>query len=76
MLKKISCLLVLITSISFAEEKIVDKLNEYQKKDLKSKNYENFNMQTIEYYSKIDDSDVYLKLLQNKVVYLEDKDKR
>ena len=65
MLKKISCLLVLITSISFAEEKIVDKLNEYQKKDLKSKNYENFNMQTIEYYSKIDDSDVYLKLLQN-----------
>lgn len=76
MLKKISCLLVLITSISFAEEKIVDKLNEYQKKDLKSKNYENFNMQTIEYYSKIDDSDVYLKLLQNKVVSLEDKDKR
>lgn len=76
MLKKISCLLVLITSISFAEEKIVDKLNEYQKKDLKSKNYENFNIQTIEYYSKIDDSDVYLKLLQNKVVYLEDKDKR
>ncbi len=76
MLKKISCLLVLITSISFAEEKIVDKLNEYQKKDLKSKNYENFNMQTIEYYSKIDDSDVYLKLLQNKVVSLENKDKR
>lgn len=76
MLKKISCLLVLITSISFAEEKIVDKLNEYQKKDLKSKNYDNFNMQTIEYYSKIDDSDVYLKLLQNKVVSLEDKDKR
>lgn len=76
MLKKISCLLVLITSISFAEEKIVDKLNEYQKKDLKSKNYENFNIQTIEYYSKIDDSDVYLKLLQNKLVYLEDKDKR
>ena len=76
MLKKIIYLLVLITSISFAEEKIVDKLNEYQKKDLKSKNYENFNMQTIEYYSKIDDSDVYLKLLQNKVVYLEDKDKR
>ena len=53
MLKKIIYLLVLITSISFAEEKIVDKLNEYQKKDLKSKNYENFNMQTIEYYSKI-----------------------
>lgn len=76
MLKKIICLLVLITSISFAEEKIVDKLNEYQKKDLKSKNYENFNMQTIEYYSKIDDSDVYLKLLQNKVVSLENKDKR
>lgn len=77
-MKKITLSLLILSSFLFAnknisnnknhkENNILNKINDFQKKDLRSKNYENFNMETISFYSKVDDSNIYLKLLQKKV---------
>lgn len=69
-MKKILFSLLLTNIFLFANQKqnvsILNKINDLQKKDLKSKNYENFNMETIAFYNKIDESNLYLKLLINK----------
>ena len=70
-MKKILFLLLFTNLFLFANQKqdvsILNKINELQKKDLKAKNYENFNMETIAFYNKIDESNLYLKLLINKL---------
>lgn len=70
-MKKILLSIILISSFLHANKKkenpILNKINDLQKKELKSKNYENFNMETIKFYSKVDESNLYLKLLINKL---------
>lgn len=65
--------LILISLYSLQAEEVIEKLNNYYETTLKKNNYENFNIVSNGYYSKVDSSNIYLNLLKDKVSKLDDK---
>lgn len=58
---------ILITSILSAESTLINQMNKDNNKILSKLNYENFDMEIIEHYTKIDHSNVYLKMVKEKL---------